>query len=508
MMDIAAVLSWLTLKTVLVGVAVFLLVMSYLQRKKYKLPPGPPQLPILGNYLAFRKDKRMFSVFTKMAKTHGDIFTVNLGFGQTVIVLHSADIVHEALVEQREVFAGRDDRFWSFELMSGGYKDIIFANYGHLWTMQRRMAMKAFRTYIAGDKLEQLAKSSFGEVAMLLEKQTEPLDLSQYIRLTVYNVICRMTYGKSYKIDDPEFVWLKNKMDEMDKLFTDFLPADLVPFLKYVPIKSTLDAKRILKEMIDFQAVQVKEHKSTLAAGQARDITDQLLLARQELEAESDGSLKEILTDKHIIQTILDVFLAGVHTSTETLKWTMLYVADNPEVQEKMHREISGVLEDDLDGLRHCKSKLPYCEAVLREVMRMRPVAPVALAHQTIRDSKIGGYDLPKGTLVFPNVWGIHHNPRNWESPEVFKPERFLDKDGNLKPIDTKIWLPFSSGKRKCAGEGLAKADIMMIMAMFFQRFKVSFPPGQKPDFEPVMAFFDCLSAPQKLIIEKRKTIS
>ncbi|XP_013392778.1 steroid 17-alpha-hydroxylase/17,20 lyase-like [Lingula anatina] len=507
MMDVTAVLSWLTLKTFLVGVMVFLLVMSYLQRRKYKLPPGPPQLPILGNYLAFRKDKRMFTVFTKMAKTHGDIFTVNLGFGQTVIVLHSADIVHEALVEKKEVFAGRDNLFWSFELLSGGYKDIVFANYGPLWTMQRRMAMKAFRTYIASDKLEQLAKSSFGEVAKMLEKQTEPVDLSEYIRLTVYNVICRMTFGKSYKVNDPEFVWLKNKMDEMMGLFTDFIPADLLPFLKHVPIKSTQVAKRTMQDLIDFQTVQVNEHKATLTPGKARDITDQLLLVRQELDAGSDGSLMETLTDKHIIQTIMDVFFAGVLTSTETLKWTMLYIADNPEIQEEMHQEISGVLADDLDDLRHSKSKLPYCEAVLREVMRMRPAAPVALGHQAIRDTKIGDYDLPKGTVVFPNLWGIHHDPRNWESPEVFKPERFLDKDGNLKPTDTKIWVPFSSGKRKCAGEGLAKADIMMIMAMFFQRFKVSFPPGQKPDFEPAMYPFDCIPKPQKLIIEKRETV-
>ncbi|XP_013383555.1 steroid 17-alpha-hydroxylase/17,20 lyase-like [Lingula anatina] len=200
---------------------------------------------------------------------------------------------------------------------------------------------------------------------------------------------------------------------------------------------------------------------------------------------------------------MMDIFLAGTQTTSDTLKWIIMYVADNPEVQAKIHKELDG-LGNDFDELRHCKNKMNYCEAVQREVLRMRPAAPVGIRHRTLRDTKLGGYDIPKGTIIYANIWAIHHDPKNWESPEVFKPERFLNKDGSLKELDKKTWLPFSSGKRKCVGEALARANITMTMALFFRRFKVSFPPGAQPDFEPMMLEINGSPKPQKIVVQNR----
>ncbi|XP_013421525.1 steroid 17-alpha-hydroxylase/17,20 lyase-like [Lingula anatina] len=505
MMHILSILSLLTVKTVLVGIAVFLLVMSYLQRKKYKLPPGPPQLPILGNYFAFRRDGRMYAVFTKLGKSFGDIFTVNFGFGNTVVVLNSAEMVHEAFVEKKEIFAGRDEISWKFELFSGGFRDIAFANYGPVWKLQRQMTLKAFRTYLAGDKLETLTRSAFDEVASLIEKETEPFDIDVHIRLLVFNIVCRMAFGKSYKIDEPEFVWLKTNLENtMQTFFGGVVPTDVIPVLKYFPIPSSLKIKRLTNDVIGFQKAKLEDHKINLKTGEARDIMEQMLLLREELTDESDDNIKESLTDTCILHTLLDIFVAGTNTTSDTLKWMIMYVADNPKIQAKIHKELDG-LGKDFDNLRHCKSKLTYFEAVQREVMRVRPAAPAGLRHQTLCDTKLGGYDIPKGTLVYANFWTIHNDPNIWESPEVFKPERFLNKDGSLKELDNKVWVPFSSGKRKCVGEALARANIMMISALFFRRFKVSFPSGQKPDFEPSKLFeISCSPNPQKIIVHKR----
>ncbi|XP_013392733.1 cytochrome P450 1A1 [Lingula anatina] len=221
--------------------AVFLLVMSYLQRRKYKLPPGPPHLPILGHYF---------------------------GFGRSYVVLKSAEIVHEAMVEKKEIFAGRDDEGWKYELVTEGYRDIAFADYGPVWRLQRQMALKAFRTYLASDKLESFTRSAFEEVATLIEKETEPFDIDVHIRLLIFNIVCRMAFGKSYKIDGPEFVWLKSKVDESnEKVFGGLIPADVIPVLKHFPIPSSLTTKRIMKELIDFHKAKLKEHKATLNTG-------------------------------------------------------------------------------------------------------------------------------------------------------------------------------------------------------------------------------------------------
>ncbi|XP_013406462.1 steroid 17-alpha-hydroxylase/17,20 lyase [Lingula anatina] len=489
-MYVLTLLSLLTVKTALVGIAVFLLVISYLQRKKYKLPPGPPQLPILGSYFEFRKDSRLYSVFTELGKSFSDLFTVDLGFWHNVVVLKSADIVHEAFVEKKEIFAGRETLTWKFKVFSGGNRDILFSDYGPVWRLQRQMVLKAFRAYVASDKLETFVRSSFDEVATLIEKETEPFDIDPHFH---------------YKIDEPEFVLLKGTVDKtMATVFGSIIPSDVIPVLKHVPIPSSLSVKRLIKKLTDFQNVKLAEHKTTLNSGNLRDIMDQILILKEELGAESDDNAKESLTDTRIRHTLLDIFFGGTQTTVDTLKWMIMYVADNPEVQTKLHKELDA-LGDDISGLRHCRHKLPYSEAVQREVLRMRPVAPVGVGHQALSDTKLGAYDIPKGTVLYANIMAIHHDPKNWESPEIFKPERFINSDGSLKEVDNKIWIPFSSGKRKCVGESVARANLMMISALFFSRFEVSFPHGQKPDFEPAMSEFTCIPKPQKIIVKKRK---
>ncbi|XP_013383543.1 cytochrome P450 1A1-like isoform X2 [Lingula anatina] len=504
MMD-TAIINWLPVKTALVGIIVFLLVMSYLQRKQYKMPPGPPHLPILGHYFAFRNDGRLYAVFNKLGKSFDDIFTVNLGFGRSLVVLKSAEIVHEALVEKKEIFAGRDDESWKFELLTDGFKDLTFASYGPVWRLQRQMTLRALGSYLASDKLETYTRSAFEEVAALIEKEAEPFELDLYIRLLVFNIVCRMSFGKSYAIDGLEFTWLKNKIGEFnEKVLGGLIPSDVIPVLKHFPIPSSLTAKRLSKELDGFFKVKLEEHKATLNTGDARDIMDQFLLLKEELTPESDDNAKEALSDTRIMLTLLDINFAATVTTSDTLNWMVMYVADNPKVQTKIHKELDD-LENNLGDLRHCRTKMTYCEAVLREVMRIRPGAPVALRHKTRCDTKLGGYDIPKDTLVYPNIWAIHHDPKNWESPETFMPERFLDKDGSLKKLDKKTWLPFGRGKRKCVGEALARAEIGMIMALFFRRFSVSFPPDVQPDFEPMMFEIHDTPFPQKIIVQKRE---
>ncbi|XP_013389172.1 uncharacterized protein LOC106157922 [Lingula anatina] len=151
-----------------------------------------------------------------MEKKYGEIFTVNIGFGHNCIVVSSVDLVNELLVEKSKEFAGRDTSLWSLYLISGGYKDLLFDDYGPVWTVQKKMAVKVL----------------------------------------------------SYEIDDPEFVWLREKFAEnMTVLFGSRLPADLIPFLKHVPIPSTLRAKKISRELHDFHRRKLKEHKATLNSG-------------------------------------------------------------------------------------------------------------------------------------------------------------------------------------------------------------------------------------------------
>ncbi|XP_013418877.1 cytochrome P450 1A1-like [Lingula anatina] len=192
--------------------------------------------------------------------------------------------------------------------MTGGFRSLSFANYGPVWRLQRQMTLKALRTYLAGDKLETYTRSAFEEVANLIEKEADPFELDVYIRLLVFNIVCRMAFGKSYTIDDKEFIWLKDKIDEINgKLLAGPIPSDVIPALKHFPIPSSVMAKQITKEVGAFLKVNLEEHKATLNTGDARDIMDQFLLLKEELTPESDDNAKEALSDTRIMLTLLDI---------------------------------------------------------------------------------------------------------------------------------------------------------------------------------------------------------
>jgi cytochrome P450 len=118
---------------------------------------------------------------------------------------------------------------------------------------------------------------------------------------------------------------------------------------------------------------------------------------------------------------------------------------------------------------------------------------------------KIGGYDIPKDTIVFINFWALHYDPKYWKDPEEFNPYRYLDENGKLKPTKPDSWLPFSAGRRACLGETLAKPQILLVCTNLLQRFEIRLPDGVKPNPEYKMTGFGIeLPAEYKVVVKER----
>lgn len=158
-----------------------------------------------------------------------------------------------------------------------------------------------------------------------------------------------------------------------------------------------------------------------------------------------------------------------------TLK--VLFVCENKLkrllVQERIHKEIDEVGSTDM-------SQLPYLQAVLKEVHRQRPVAPLSVPHTTEEDVTVGGYLIPKGTIVFHNIWGCNYIEKDWKNPYEFRPERFLE--GEEKD---NLCLVFGTGLRECIGSNFAKQLLNMIIPKIFAKFKFSStkPLDLRPDY-------------------------
>ncbi|XP_046563677.1 cytochrome P450 2J1-like [Haliotis rubra] len=178
-------------------------------------------------------------------------------------------------------------------------------------------------------------------------------------------------------------------------------------------------------------------------------------------------------------------------------------MALHPDIQKKVHQEVDSVIGPDLNVHVSDRENLPYTDAVIHEVMRLRSVVPIGVAHSTLCDTTVGGYDVPKGTMVIINHDALHFDPDQWEDVNMFKPERFLDSDGKMGP-KPESWLPFSAGRRVCLGETVAKPEIHLFLAGIMRVFTMSLAPGTQNDFEPQSKVF--VNCPQRyeLVMEWR----
>jgi cytochrome P450 len=190
------------------------------------------------------------------------------------------------------------------------------------------------------------------------------------------------------------------------------------------------------------------------------------------------------MTDKQIRDEIVTLFLAGHETTANALSWTWYLLAQHPTVAQKLYDEIDSVLRGKAPTLADLKH-LPYTEQVLQESMRLYP--PVwNMSRQALTDVEIGGYIIPKGSEVNLNTYAMHHDPRWWEEPEHFIPERFSSEREKQTP--RMAYLPFSSGPRVCLGNHFAMMEARLILATLAGHYRLTVPDGYQLEMEPLIA--------------------
>jgi len=192
-------------------------------------------------------------------------------------------------------------------------------------------------------------------------------------------------------------------------------------------------------------------------------------------------------TDEQFVVVCMDLFMAGSETTSNTLEFAILYMILHPEVQEKVQTEIDSVIGQNRFPSMLDKPKMPFTEATLLETQRMANVVPIIIRSPT-ESTTLGGYHIPKDTVGVINFHAMHMSKEEWDEPEKFQPERFLDNHGNV--INANKILPFGSGKRSCLGEVLAKATLFTFFTTFLQKFSVSQSPNHSPaEMKAVLGF-------------------
>lgn len=174
------------------------------------------------------------------------------------------------------------------------------------------------------------------------------------------------------------------------------------------------------------------------------------------------------MSGERLLQTIIDLYIAGTDTTSVTLQWSMLYMLKYPDVQKRCRDQILEVIGDRIPVVKDTDN-LPYVMATLYEVQRIATIAPMGVAHSTIEDIHIDGNIIPKGTDILCSLMSIHRDPEMWDEPDVFRPERFLGPDGQF--VRHEAFSAFSMGPRICLGKQLAEAEVILFFMSILQRF-------------------------------------
>ena len=294
---------------------------------------------------------------------------------------------------------------------------------------------------------------------------------TSFLGLTATNVICQIVFGSKYEIDDDEFTTIIYYNKLMFEGLAGANGVDFLNWLRHFPnhnINLLRESARLRDPILE---KWLRKHKETFKKGSLRDFTDALIDAAEEEVLENKSS-ERYLEEDNLVMIMSDVFNAGIETTTTTMNWFVAFSVMWPDVQRKIHEELDTVIGRARQPSLEDRPSLPYFEAAVNEATRLASVAMLGVPHCTTCDTSVAGFQIPKHTHVFYNLYAIHHDERYWDEPEEFRPERWLDKEGNFFPGAHAPFLPFSAGKRVCFGEALAKMELFLVLAQMYQRFE------------------------------------
>ncbi|XP_017352857.1 cytochrome P450 2C19 [Cebus imitator] len=434
--------------------------------KRGKLPPGPTPLPIVGNLLQI-DIKDITKSLTNFSKVYGPVFTLYFGLERTV-VLHGYEVVKEALIDRGDEFSGRG-HFPVAERANRGY-GMVFSN-GNRWKETRRFSLMTLRNFGMGKRsIEDRVQE---EACCLLEElrktKSSPCDPTFILGCAPCNVICSIIFQKRFDYKDEQFLNLMERLNESTKILsTPWLQVcnSFPPFIDYFPGTHNKLLKNIAL-IKSFILEKVKEHQGSVDINNPRDFIDCFLIKMKKEEHNQQSEF----TIENLVNTAFDLFGAGTETTSTTLRYALLLLLKHPEVTAKVQEEIERVVGRNRRPCMQDRGHMPYTDAVVHEVQRYIDLIPTNLPHAVTSDVQFRNYLIPKGTTILTSLTSVLHDNKEFPNPENFDPHHFLDEGGNFKKSN--YFMPFSTGKRICAGEGLARMELFLFLTSILQSFNL-----------------------------------
>ncbi|XP_050213299.1 cytochrome P450 81Q32-like [Mercurialis annua] len=439
---------------------------NHLFNKIRNLPPTPfPSLPIIGHLHLIKKP--LHRSLSALSNYYGPILLLQFGY-RRVLVVSSPSAAEDCFTKCDIAFANRP-RLLAGKHLGYNFTTLAWAPYGDKLRSLRKLSAVEV---LSAHRLQLLSSIRSDEVKSLVQclfrnkKGDEHVNLKTAFFELMLNVMMRMIAGKRYYGENVEEAEQSRNFQEIVRETFIAAGTNMGDFLPLVAVigggekkLKKLGARRdcFIQDLID-------EHRQRIASSSSEERTKTLievLLSLQESEPEN-------YTDETIKSLMLNLLGAGTDTSAVTMEWAMSVLVNNPHIIKKAQEELDSVVGDDRLMGESDIPKLPYLHCIINEVMRIYPAGPLLVPHESSEECYIGGYRIPAGTMLLVNMWSIQNDPRYWEEPTKFKPERFEGCEGVR---DGFRLMPFGSGRRSCPGEGLALRMIALGLGSLLQCF-------------------------------------
>ncbi|KAG9494688.1 hypothetical protein GDO78_002173 [Eleutherodactylus coqui] len=471
--------------SILLFATVFLILIYVFNNKRkdkyWNFPPGPKPLPIIGNMHMVNTQKPHKSIY-EMSKEYGNVFSIRIG-QEKLVILCGYETVKDALMNHGEELSGRPTTP-IIATTSAGY-GVLFSH-GDNWKVMRKFTLSTLRDFGMGKKSIENKISEECENLMQTFRSYggKPFDNQMIINTAVANIIVSIILDHRFEYDDPIVLKLLNLINENIRIMESLMVKlynSYPTLIGWLPGSHRKLAENF-KEMQEFVMATFTEQKKEFDVNNQRNFIDAFLAKEQEGKTES----KAYYHNKNLSILVIDLFSAGMETTSTTLRWGLLLMMKYPEIQKKVQNEIESVIGSSQPQAEHRK-QMPYTDAVIHEIQRFGDIVPANLPHAAIRDMTFRGYVIPKGTVVIPLLHSVLRDGTCFEKPDKFYPEHFLDSKGNFKKNEA--FIPFSLGKRSCAGENLAKMELFLFFTTLLQNFTFQATPGAELDLNPAVGF-------------------
>uniref|UniRef100_A0ACD5V2Y8 Uncharacterized protein n=1 Tax=Avena sativa TaxID=4498 RepID=A0ACD5V2Y8_AVESA len=436
-------------------------------KERVNSPPEVPGLPLIGSMLQL-KGTKPHKTFAKWSEIYGPIYTTRIG-ASPIIVLNSTEVAKEAMVAKFSSISTRK-LTKALSVLSRDKVMVATSDYDEFHKMGKRSVMMGLLGSSAQSQFRDTRKQMMDNMistfrTLVVRDSHATKNFRKVFRDELFRLTMIQCFGEDVSsVYVEEFGREISKEEicqiivvDMMKCVTEVDWRDFFPYLSWIPNKS-FDTRVITTESRRTAVMQaiITQQKERIERGEARVSYLDFLLA------------ENTLTDEQLMMLVWEVVVAGTDNTLMTSEWAMYELAKNPEKQDRLYQEIQEVCGDDMVTEDHLP-RLPYLNAVFHETLRLHSTAtllPPRFVHET---TTLAGYQVPAGSEVIVNVYGCNMDKEQWEEPEEWRPERFLD--GMFNVADMYKTMTFGAGRRICVGSAQATGISCTAIARFVQEF-------------------------------------